>query len=188
MCWINNAEFFSDINGGEVLEFGSFNPVFLGQGWGMAPITASGTNRYEFAISVSGSGPSSFLTSSATFPTSTWTHHTVRYTDSSNLMEQFVDGLLDANTATRASPGSPGNPSNLFHLGQSSASRGISGFLDECAVFAGKMDGADVLRVEVCGIDGVQCQCDWAGDPTTYTSRPRYSSGTMPACNASGPS
>jgi hypothetical protein len=120
------------------------------------------------------------LYSDAAYTVGTWFSTTARFTASSALMELFTNGLLQTTTATAT--GSPGN-----HAGWQiipTPNRGET--TDETWVFAGKMAAADVLRIHVCGIDGKQCTCN-AGTPTTYASRPRYVSGTMPACNATGP-
>lgn len=144
-----------------------------GNGWALGLTGAS--HKALFQLNGSDS-----LNSDSTYTDDTWFSLAGRFTNASKLMEAFLNGALQATTLTAAAVPTANATFQLFGT--------CDKYTDEYWVFGGAMATADVLRVHVCGIDGAQCQCDWGGDPTAYTSRPRYTTGTMPACNAGGPS
>jgi hypothetical protein len=109
----------------------------------------------------------------------------VRFTNSSNLMEMFMMGLLQGTTHTATN--APGATS-IFQLFSGGGGGGAPhAIMDEAWVFAGKMLDTDVQRIHVCGIDGKQCVC--AGNTVFYASPPpRLGVGmSLPACNKAGP-
>jgi hypothetical protein len=149
------------------------------------------TDKYRFVLcGASGNIPAAVSTSS-TYSHDAWHHAVVRYTDASSLLEQVLDGALDSNTTTHAGPG---NNSSPFSIVNGVFSRvPVGAFADELFVFSDAMANTDVCRIAVCQIDGLACQCDWAGTPANYSSRARHSSEggpiscTMPACDKSAP-
>jgi len=153
-------------------------------GWYMALSDTS--NLYIFAIH---SGVSETTIASTTaWAIDTYGHHIARYTSSSGLMEQLVNGVVQAATNTSTAPNAG---DGIFTLGKSSGDA-VKGQHDEWWVWGGELSNEDSQRVAVCHTDGTGCRCD-AKAPTDYASRPLHVSeggpiaGTMPACNKAGP-
>jgi len=126
------------------------------------------------------------LTSASTYALNNWYHHIGRYNSSIDLMEQIVNGLVDANTGSSASPGI----SDVFGYGV--GPRMLQAVVDECWAWAAAMQTSSICRIAVCGIDGCGCRCN-QGTPANYDYAPTHTSFggpltcTLPPCDQAGP-
>lgn len=156
-------------------------------GWNQA---ALGSGRFRFATNHSGGNV--ILASASTYTPNSWHHHVGRYTTgASRLMEQLIDGVLDANTAT-ASSDPPSAWSDTLQIGAVPFNGDFVGDVDECWVYADLLTNAAACRIAVCGVNGCGCVCDPA-DPTMYLDAPNHVSFggslscTLPPCNQPTP-
>lgn len=165
----------------------------LGEGWmvGFTGAGATANGKFTFAIDPNTAGAERLLQSTATYATGDVYHHQVgRFLANTGDMVQFIDGVLDP--ATQTSPAIEAC-ANAFPLGASAFEQSITGYEDECFYANEALDDSSICRIAVCGIDGCNCACDWAGDPTQYTAMARHVDGggsidcVLPACNATGP-
>ena len=183
-CWVRPTANTS----GAVIGNDGTNGGF-GSGW-MLWLTTTG-HRFEFQID----GATYVATDSSathTWAVNDWHHYVGRYTDSTNLAEQVIDGALDSVTGSTASPGAA--TTGFFGVGPcSGSSANMTGNIDECFIEDHKLTETDICRIAICNISGALCTCDYGGDPTAYLTRPRHSADggsitcTMPACNKAAP-
>lgn len=151
------------------------------QGWKQG---GNGAGTFIFGVDPTTPATEVVATSVLPYTPGTWHHHVSQF--NAGTMRQYIDGAVDANTASAAALSTWGT----FSIGVSPFNRSGQGLIDDCFVFDGVLSAADICRIAVCGVRGCGCECNGAA----YVSRPLHSSAggpvscTMPAaCNKAAP-
>ncbi len=117
----------------------------------------------------------------------TWTHAVCAYSAASGNIQSYANGLadtVDAGVATLAA-----SATNL-RVGTGDSAGKLQARIDECFVFAGRLDTAAICRVCSCGVNGAACSCSGIV-PTQYADTGRNATMcggcALPACNLTAP-